>query len=46
MGCCDMDMLPPFAPGPMLPPRGAGLGAPPGADIAIEPAWKCQAAAR
>lgn len=28
-------MLPPFAPGPMLPLRGAGLGAPPGADMAI-----------
>lgn len=25
----------PFAPGPMLPLRGAGLGAPPGADMAI-----------
>lgn len=28
-------MPPPFAPGPMLPLRGAGLGAPPGADMAI-----------
>lgn len=30
-----MGMPPPFAPGPRLPLRGAGLGAPPGADIAI-----------
>lgn len=30
-----MFILPPFAPGPMLPLRGAGLGAPPGADMAI-----------
>lgn len=28
-------MPPPFAPGPMLPLRGAGLGAPPGADMAF-----------
>lgn len=30
--CCGMDM--PFPPGPMLALRGAGLGAPPGADMA------------
>lgn len=33
-----MGILPPFAPGPMLPLRGAGLGAPPGADMAISSA--------
>lgn len=31
MDCWGMDMPPP---GPMLPLRGAGLGAPPGADMA------------
>ncbi|OJJ39784.1 hypothetical protein ASPWEDRAFT_169608 [Aspergillus wentii DTO 134E9] len=34
IGCWGgIDMPPP--PGPMLPPRGAGLGAPPGADMAL-----------
>lgn len=38
-GCWEgMDMLPLLfvPPGPMLPLRGAGLGAPPGADMAMK----------
>lgn len=36
-GCWEFIIPLPFAPGPMLPLRGTGLGAPPGADIAIDP---------
>lgn len=35
-GCWEFMGIPlPFAPGPILPLRGTGLGAPPGADMVI-----------